>query len=177
MINCIIADEFMPTPSRCTHPPSLNWGYAFVAQSVHLETISLPSHSTIHFIGTIINDNTGNVLEYQHLMIMGKHKHVWAHGFANKLGQLFQGIRTIHSTDTCFFIPKLHVPAQKNPPTAAFAAIIDHKKKKNIALGVEKSRDNLIRRETDRWPRWSVQAGRHIRIFHGRTGGTQRGKE
>ncbi len=46
---------------------------------------------------------------------MAKHKHVWAHGFANKLRQLFQGIRNIPGTDTCFFIPQLHVPAHKYP--------------------------------------------------------------
>jgi hypothetical protein len=76
MINFIIADELMPTPSLCTHPPSLHHGYTLAAQSIHLETISPSSHSTIHFIGTIISDNTGNVLEYQHLMKMDKYKHV-----------------------------------------------------------------------------------------------------
>jgi hypothetical protein len=64
MINCIIAEELMPTPALCTRPPSLHCGYAFAAECILLETISPPSHSTIHFIGTIINDNTGNVLKY-----------------------------------------------------------------------------------------------------------------
>jgi hypothetical protein len=86
MINCVTADKLMPMPSLCTHPPLLHCGYAFAAQSILLETISPPSHSTIHFIGAIIDNNTGNVLKYQHLMKMDKHKHVWAHGFANKLG-------------------------------------------------------------------------------------------
>jgi hypothetical protein len=44
-----------------------------------------------------------------------KHKHVWAHGFANELGRLFQGIIHVPGTDTCFFIPKLHIPAHKRP--------------------------------------------------------------
>jgi hypothetical protein len=64
MINCIIAEELMPTPSLCTHPPSLHCGYAFVAESILLETIFPSSHSAVHFIGAIIDDNTGDVLEY-----------------------------------------------------------------------------------------------------------------
>jgi hypothetical protein len=68
MINCIIADELMPTSSLCTHPPSLHHVYAFAAQSNLLETISPPSHSIIHFIGANIDNDTGNVLKYQHLM-------------------------------------------------------------------------------------------------------------
>ncbi len=46
---------------------------------------------------------------------MDKKKKVWAHGFANEIGQLFQGIRNITGTDTCFFIPKSLIPAHKSP--------------------------------------------------------------
>jgi hypothetical protein len=74
MINCIIAEELMPTPALCTCPPSLHCRYAFTAECILLETISLPFHSTVHFINAIINNNTGNILEYQHLMKMDKHK-------------------------------------------------------------------------------------------------------
>jgi hypothetical protein len=105
MINCIIVEELMPTPALSTRPPSLCCGYAFAAECILLETISPPSHSTMHFIGTIINNDTGNVLKYQHLMKMDKHKKVWAYGFANEIGQLFQGIRNAPGTDTCLFIP------------------------------------------------------------------------
>ncbi len=115
MINCVIAEELMPTPELCTRPPSLHRGYAFAAECILLETISLPSHSTVHFIGAIINDNTGDVLEYHHLMKMDKHKKVWAHGFATEIGQLLQGIRNVPGTDTCFFIPKSLIPAHKHP--------------------------------------------------------------
>jgi hypothetical protein len=115
MINCVIADKLMPTPSLCSCPPLLHRGYAFAAECIFLETISPPSHSTVHFIGAIIDNNTGDVLEYQHLMKMNKHKQVWAHVFANEIGWLFQGIRNVPGTETCFFIPKLHVSAQRRP--------------------------------------------------------------
>jgi hypothetical protein len=86
MINCVIVDELLPTPALCTCPPSLHCGYAFVAECILLETISPPSQSTVHFISAIIDNNTGDVLEYWHLMKIDKHKTVWAHGFANKIG-------------------------------------------------------------------------------------------
>jgi hypothetical protein len=50
--------------------PTSNIWYAFAAQNILLETTSLPSHSTIHFISTIINWDIGNVLENRHLMKM-----------------------------------------------------------------------------------------------------------
>jgi len=76
MINCVIAEELMPTPSLHTRPPSLHHGYAFATENILLETISQPSHSTVHFIGAIIGNDTGDVLEYQHLMKMDKDKQV-----------------------------------------------------------------------------------------------------
>jgi hypothetical protein len=91
MINCIIANELMPKPSLCPHQTSLHCRYAFAVQSFLLETTSLPSHSTIHFIGSVINydTGTGNVLEYRHLTKTEKQKRIWSCSFANKLGQLF----------------------------------------------------------------------------------------
>jgi hypothetical protein len=86
-----------------------------MAKGVLLETISPPSHSTVHFISAIIDDNTGDVLKYHHLLKIDKHKQVWAHDFANEIGQLFQGIRNVLGTNTCFFIPKSHIPAHKCP--------------------------------------------------------------
>ncbi len=106
----------MPTPALCTRPPSCCRGYAFAAECIHLETISPPSHSTVHLISAIIDNNSGNVLKYCHLMKMDKHKKVWAHSFANEIGKLFQGIRNVPGTDTCFFTPKSLVPAHKCPP-------------------------------------------------------------
>jgi hypothetical protein len=64
MINCVITEELMLTPALCTRPPLLNPGYAFAAECILLETISPPSYSTVHFIGAIINNDTGDVLKY-----------------------------------------------------------------------------------------------------------------
>jgi hypothetical protein len=84
MTDCVTPEELMPTPALCTCPPSLYCGYAFVAECILLETISPPSHSTVHFIGAIIDNNKGNVLGYRHLMKMDKQKKAWAHSFFNE---------------------------------------------------------------------------------------------
>ena len=41
-----------------------------------------------------------------------KYKRIWERSFANELGRLFQGIRNIPGTDTCFF-RKAQVPKHK----------------------------------------------------------------
>ncbi len=107
--------ELMHTHALCTCPHSLHCGYAFAAECILLETISPPSHPTIHFISAIIHDNTSNVLKYGQLMKIDKHKTVSAHSFANEIGQLFHGIRNVPGTDKCFFIPKSLVPAHTCP--------------------------------------------------------------
>jgi hypothetical protein len=45
MIYCVITEELMPTPALCTCPPSLHCRYAFMAESILLETISPPSQN------------------------------------------------------------------------------------------------------------------------------------
>jgi hypothetical protein len=115
MTTCVVVDELMPTPALHTCPPSIHRGYAFAAECILLGAIFPPSHSMVHFIGTIIDDDTDNVLKYRHLMKMDKHKTVRAHGFTNEIGRLFRGIRNVPGTNTCFFIPKSLVPAHKCP--------------------------------------------------------------
>ncbi len=61
---------------------------------------------SVNFIGAIIDDVTANVLKNCHLIKSDSHCTIWQHSFANKLGCLFQGIRNISGTDTCFFICK-----------------------------------------------------------------------
>jgi hypothetical protein len=58
----------MPIPSTHKAP---TWGYTFAAQQLTLPQ-SLPSYSTKHFIGAVINETTGNVLEYRHLIKLDK---------------------------------------------------------------------------------------------------------
>ena len=61
---------------------------------------------------------------------MEKHKRVWAHSFANKLGHLFQGIRDIKGTNTCTFIRKSQVPSSIHPTYRKIVCSIQNHKDK-----------------------------------------------
>jgi hypothetical protein len=56
--------------------------------------------NSVNFIGAIVNEVTGNVLEYCHRIKSDSHQTIWQHSLANKLGHLFQGIRNIKGTNT-----------------------------------------------------------------------------
>jgi hypothetical protein len=72
---------------------------------IHSANSTVTSDS-INFIGANVDDITGDVLEYCHLIKSNTHHAIWQKSFANKLGRLFQGICDIKCTDTCFFIRK-----------------------------------------------------------------------
>ncbi len=69
--------------------------------------------NSLNFIGAIIDDITGDILKYCHLIKSDTHCQIWQMSFANKLGHLFQGIRNIKGTDTCFFIRRNQMPSHK----------------------------------------------------------------
>ena len=60
-------------------------------------------------MNTVIFPETGKPQEYRHLM-KGPDKPKQTRAFGNDIGRLFQGIRDIEGTNTCFFIHKHEVP-------------------------------------------------------------------
>ena len=60
-------------------------------------------------MNAVICPDTGKPQEYSHQM-KGPDKPKWTRAFKNEIGQLFQGIRDIEGTNTCFFIHKNEVP-------------------------------------------------------------------
>ena len=65
------------------------------------------------FAGSIIDDVTGESMEYRDLIKIHKHIAVWEHSLANEIGRLAQGIRDIKGTETIFFIPKSAIPKDR----------------------------------------------------------------
>ena len=63
------------------------------------------------FAGAVIDEETGNSLEFRHLTKLEKYRAIWMKSFANELGCLAQGIRNIPGTDTINFIPHSDVPS------------------------------------------------------------------
>jgi hypothetical protein len=99
------------------HTPVI--GYAFAVHQLALRELA-----TNHFIGVIINKETGAVLEYRHLVKNPATKSVWETSFENEIGCLFQGIRDLKGTNTCFFIQKSEVSTNKHPMYVGRAACI-----------------------------------------------------
>jgi hypothetical protein len=117
LINSTIMDALMPLMDikpACNYPTH---GYITATQALLVHTYgivpTMQKNTSINFIGAIIDDIPGNVLEYRHLIKSDKHKNIWQHSFAYELGRLFQGIRNIKGTNICFFIEKDKMPRHK----------------------------------------------------------------
>lgn len=71
-------------------------------------------------------------MEYKHFIADPDYKDTWSTSFANELGQLFQGIRDIDGTNTCYFIPVTAMPEGRK---AMYGKLVCHvqleKKEKN----------------------------------------------
>jgi hypothetical protein len=115
-INCVIADHVLTEaqlPPPITNAPAHQQEYALAAHLLQRNELHSTANASKHFIGAVINNDTGKVLEYRHLIKSEKHKRIWVRSFSNELGRLFQGIRNVPGTDTCFFIRKSQVPKHK----------------------------------------------------------------
>ncbi len=122
-----------------THPHSLCCGYAFAAECILLKSISPSSCFTVHFIGAIIYDDTGNALKNCYLMKMDKHKKVWVQGFTNetpmKLGNFSRASKMSPALTHVCSSPSYSFQLTNAPPTDAFAAITNYRMKRNITSG------------------------------------------
>ena len=67
----------------------------------------------LYFAGAIVDEVTGQSLEYRDLIKDPKRAPTWQNSLANELGRLSQGIRDIKGTDTVFFIPKSEIPRDR----------------------------------------------------------------
>jgi hypothetical protein len=66
-----------------------------------------------HHTHAVIHPVTGKEIEYSALMKDPRLQPLWTRGFSNECGHLFQGIRDIPGTDTCFFIKLTNIPKDR----------------------------------------------------------------
>ena len=66
-----------------------------------------------YFAGAIIDEITGQPMEYRDLMKDPARKPLWQTSLANEIGRLAQGIRDLKGTNTLHFIPKSEIPADR----------------------------------------------------------------
>jgi hypothetical protein len=66
-----------------------------------------------HQANVVVHPITGKEMEYTALMKDPRLQPLWTRGFGNECGRLFQGIRDIPGTDTCFFIKITNIPKDR----------------------------------------------------------------
>ena len=82
-------------------------GYAGANQRLQLD------EWVYDFVGAIIDEKTGEKLEYRDLIKRPELRQRWETSLANELGRLAQGIRDIKGTDTIHFVSKSEIPADR----------------------------------------------------------------
>jgi hypothetical protein len=63
-----------------------------------------------HLANAVVHPITGKEMEYTALVKDPQLQPLWTRRFGNERGRLFQGIRYIAGTDTCFFIKLTNIP-------------------------------------------------------------------
>ena len=64
--------------------------------------------------GAVFDEDTGDLLDYCHLVKHPKHKKLWGGAFGKKVGRLAQGFPGIvEGTDTLNFIFKHEIPSDR----------------------------------------------------------------
>ena len=129
LINCVIAEHILTDaqlPPPITNAPVHRQGYALAAHLLQHNEQHSTENTPEHFIGAVV--------KYRHLIKSDKYKRIWVHSFANELGRLFQGIRDIPGTDTCFFIQKSQVPKHKRATYGRICCNVRLQKEESIAL-------------------------------------------
>jgi hypothetical protein len=106
----------VPTGSRQLSPRNLSQDEFCGMDTAHMAIALGNNHwSQQHHANAVIHPVTGKEMEYSALMKDSRLQPLWTRGFGNECGRLFQGIRDIPGTDTCFFIElKKHTKRQKD---------------------------------------------------------------
>ena len=65
-------------------------------------------------LAEVLNKETGELMEYRHLVRNPKYRKTWQNSYGNEVGRLAQGMPVrVKVTDTLFFVRKTDVPAQR----------------------------------------------------------------
>jgi hypothetical protein len=101
----------VPISSRGPSPRNLSQDDFCVMDTAHMAISLGDNHwSQQHQANAVIQPVTGKEMEYSALMKDPRLQPLWTRGFGNDCGRLFQVIRDIPGTDTCFFIDLKNIP-------------------------------------------------------------------
>ena len=126
--NIISQDESTDTPARNTRSQAQIHSIMdeVMLSCVQLSTSSLridprnaasrqyPMELLCEMAGAVLDDVTGDLLEYRHLAKHPRHRETWRPAFGKEIGRLAQGLPGVtDGTDTIDFIPKSEVPSDR----------------------------------------------------------------
>jgi hypothetical protein len=105
----------VPTRSRSLSPRNFSQD-DFCGMDTANMVISVGDNhwSRQHQANAVIHPVTGKEMEYAALMKDPHLRPLWTRGFGNECRRLFQGIRDIPGTDTCFFINLTNILTDRN---------------------------------------------------------------
>jgi hypothetical protein len=70
-----------------------------------------PLQVLCNIAGAVMDAETGEMMEYRHLIKKEKYRKTWGHSFCNKIDQLAQGMPgRVEGTNTFFFIEYEQIP-------------------------------------------------------------------
>jgi hypothetical protein len=111
---CNPSSPTVTTRSRNISPRNLSQDDFCDMDTAHMAIALGNNHwSHPHQANAVIHPVTGKEMEYMALMKDPRLQPLWKRGPGNECGRLFQGIRDIRGTDTCFFIKLTNVPKDR----------------------------------------------------------------
>jgi hypothetical protein len=104
----------VPTRSQRLSPHNLSQNDFCGMDTTHMAIALGDNHwSQQHLANAVIHPTTRKEMEYTARMKDTHLQPLWTRGFGNESGHLFQGIRDISGTDTCFFIKLTNIPKDR----------------------------------------------------------------
>jgi hypothetical protein len=126
----------VPTGSPGLSPCNLSQDDFCGMDSAHMEISLGHTHwSQQHQANAVIHPITGKEMEYSALMKDPRIQPLWTRGFGSECGRLFQGIRDIPGTDTCFFIKLKDIPNDRKITYGKIVLITNLTRKKRNVFG------------------------------------------
>ncbi len=122
-------DEYSP-PAEPAPRYNLRSRPNIILSAIKTNTLEKP---TGVFVSTVIDHETGDSLEYRHLIKHDKYKEIWTRSYANELGRLTNGIRNIPGTNTMEYIHRNEIPKDRLKNIAYSKIVVverPHKKEK-----------------------------------------------
>jgi hypothetical protein len=104
----------VPARARNLSPINSSKGYFLDMRSANNVIAFGNNHWTnVPMMNAVLHPATGKEMQYKDLMKKSTMGPLYKKGFGNELGRLFQGIRDIQGTNTCFFVQLINIPKDR----------------------------------------------------------------